>query len=160
MQHKRGYNSSVCIFLSIIWMGKIIQRHFSKYFFFLFYRKKVILVWNDMVSKWWQNLNFWVKFPFNKSAESSSVPCSDKVQKHQQEAEYILHSQQGVGAFLNFSLTLTIVIEWLLSVINQKVGAWVFIFSLQPKIPLSPFPLHTVCVLFCPVGGAKTVPVQ
>jgi len=132
------------------------------FFFFCFTEKKSYLF--EMT--WWANDDriqiFGWSFPLtnqlNQAVFLVLTKCKNMV--HQQEAEYILHSQQGVGAFFNFSLTLTIVIEWLLSVINQKVGAWVFIFSLQPKIPLSPFPLHTVCVLFCPVGGAKTVPVQ
>ncbi len=47
---------------------------FFKISYFVFHRrKKAIQVWNDMVSKWWQNFHFWVNYIFK-----SSETCSKK----------------------------------------------------------------------------------
>ncbi len=38
-----------------------------KYFIVFIWRKKVINIWDDMrVSKWWENLNFWVNYSFEQ----------------------------------------------------------------------------------------------
>ncbi len=46
------------IFWRMLWLNFIIRAHFQN---ILFYRKKVIQVWNDKrVSKWWQTFHFCV----------------------------------------------------------------------------------------------------
>jgi len=54
--------------LTFILWTKTTETFFNISSFVLHRRKKVIEVWNDMrVSKWWQNCNFWVIYPFNSA---------------------------------------------------------------------------------------------
>jgi len=50
--------------------------HSSKYIILFDGRKKLIQVWNNMrlrMNKWWQNLDFCVKYPFNEGFPNTSL---------------------------------------------------------------------------------------